>query len=578
MGKKKDKDSDQQSDPLALTRVLTTYRLPDRTGFEDAWIGMEPTFQTKKSVKLWNKLSQKPGGEDAYFKSKYMLKVQQKIACGIEDTYRARNKKGKPDTPFATVERKTDLDQWQVERQNLRFHWNDDALPDFVVRFGMDPETFEYSIKPVPVAWLYNEAFVAFLERFVWRVPMSYGLHPTIAHGGGQLSMSVKTLLGGSLIADEIAYRLNHPELATLIMDCPSPDTRTFRATRERFTAFRDALTHYWAGGYHPMAIGGLTVESAILDRRLGPSSNPPNGLMDPHAGPIGSPRDIFQTNFAFGRALRWQAQYIHPGYWQGAHHSTDGFRPDQIMRYGEGNLNRLQIAGECHIKSGKTLDPERVPEFNAPLEIGMLYDEASYEDRAQMGKTSARDFVEAALLDLHHLRYLSDHPHQRVMDSLAQDQLYIDGEKTIEQYAGADHLAKLRKEARKHNIAESDGRICSDFIEPETLFWGAWNVLPTTDKAVIAQEAVTGFLERVHDAAGMDSRPTVKGADPMEWHRHRVHPILWKALEVGGIKAKNPLYSELNRWKARRAEYLARRPKYSHTGEIPPWETDSSD
>lgn len=575
MTKKRDKDSDLQSDPLALTRVLTTYRRPDRTGFEDAWIGMEPTFQTKKSVKLWNKLSEEPGGEDAYFKSKYMLKVEQKVASGIEDTYRARNKKGKSDTPFAAVERKTDVDQWKVERQNLRFHWNDDELPDFVIRFGLDPETWEYSMKPVPMTWLYNDNFVAFLERFVWGVPQSYGLLPTIAHGGGQLSMSVKTLLGGCLIADEIAYRLNHPELATLIMDVPSADTRPFRATRERFTAFRNALTHYWAGGYHPVAIGGLTVESAILDRRLGPSPNPPDGLMDIHTGPIGSPRDIFQTNFAFGRALRWQAQYVHPGYWQGAHPSAEGYRSDQIMRYGEGNLNRLQIAGECHVKSGKTLDPERVMEFDAPLEIGMLYEEASYEDRAQMGKTSARDFVEAALLDLHHLRYLSQHQHLQVVDSLAQDQLLIDGEKTIERYAGADHLSKLRRAARKSNLEDSDGRVCSDFIEPETIFWEAWNVLPSGEKAVIAQEAVTAFVKRVHDAAGMDPRTAANGADPMEWHRHRIHPILWKALDGAGLKMRDPLRRELDRWKARRTEYLARRPKYSHSGEKPPWGTD---
>ncbi len=33
--------------------------------------------------------------------------------------------------------------------------------------------------------------------------------------------------------------------------------------------------------------------------------------------GPAGSKREVFQTNFAFGRAVRLAAQSIDPGYWQ---------------------------------------------------------------------------------------------------------------------------------------------------------------------------------------------------------------------------------------------------------------------
>lgn len=577
MAKKKGKKNGSVPPELhRMTRVLSTFDKPEYTSFDDAWIGMEPTFQSKKSIKMWEKMSEDTAGEDAYFKSRYMLKIEKKMADDIEATYRSWRKKGMSYCPFTDVERKSDLDQWKVDRQNLHFHWKDKNLPDFEIRFGLDPETWEYSLKPVPVVWLYDEDFVGFLEKFVWGVPLTNGLSASIAHGGGQLSISAKVLMTGSLLADEIAYRLNHPELATLIMDAPSPDTRAFRATRKRFSAFRDVLQHYWAGGFHPGAIGTLTVENAILDQGWGPNSSPPDGLMDPLHGPTGDARDVFQTNFAFGRALRWQAQYIHPGYWQGAHPTAEGYRPDQIMRYSEGNLNRLQIPGECHVKSGKTLDPERVSELSTPLEVALLYDEASYEDRAQMGKTSARDFVEAALLDIHHLRYLSAHPHVEVQASLLQDQLLTNGEETIERHGGVERLAALRKEAREINLEDSDGRICSDFIEPETVFWEAWKALPAGEKAAIAHEAVAGFVERVQVAAEADPRPAAKGADPMEWHRHRVHPILWQALETATLKAKDPVRRELDHWKARREEYMARRPIYSQAKLEPPWGAES--
>ena len=57
----------------ALTRVLKTYRDPETTDFGNAWVGMEPTFQTKKSVRKWKRLSVTPEGEDAYFRDNYMM-------------------------------------------------------------------------------------------------------------------------------------------------------------------------------------------------------------------------------------------------------------------------------------------------------------------------------------------------------------------------------------------------------------------------------------------------------------------------------------------------------------------------
>ena len=225
------KDAAPNRDPLTL--VLETYRSPEATDFSNAWVGMEPTCQTKKSVNKWITMSSKPGGEDAYFLDHYMLKTQEKVAKKIEKRYEAQRQKGKTHCLFARVERDDDLDQWKIRRQNLLFHWADENVEPFQVRFGLDPETFEYSIKPVPLAWFYDERFVTFLEEFLWKVPRKLGLSYAIAHGGGQFSLSAKTFLTGSLLADDIAYKLNHPELATWIMDWPNPDDRAFRATRQ---------------------------------------------------------------------------------------------------------------------------------------------------------------------------------------------------------------------------------------------------------------------------------------------------------------------------------------------------------
>ena len=66
------------------------------------------------------------------------------------------------------------------------------------------------------------------------------------------------------------------------------------------------------------------------LDRGFGPGPTTRKGL-DPKRGPVGDAGAVFQTNFAFGRAVRLLAQNVHPGYWQSAHPDEDGYRPDQI-------------------------------------------------------------------------------------------------------------------------------------------------------------------------------------------------------------------------------------------------------
>lgn len=563
-----------------LTAVLATYRRSDATDFADAWVGLEPTFQTKKSIRKWAKLSQTPEGEEAYFKDDYMQKTARKVARSIQKKYDAWRAEGThPCCFFDAVEYETDRDQWKVRRQNLIFHWPDHDMEPFKIRLSLDPETFEYTLKPVPLAWFLDDRFVDFLQEFVWAVPLNLGMSNSIAHGGGQFSFSAKTYLGGSLLADDIATRLNHPELATWITDYPNCDDRSFRATGPRFRAFRDLIQQYWAGAFHPRSIGTPTVENAYLDRGFLPAHDPVRGAMNSKTGPVGSPAEVFQTNFVFGRAIRLLAQNIHPGYWQSATPHEDGYRPDQIMRYSEGNLNRLQIAGELHVKSGKVLDPQDIPEFDAPLEVSMLYEEASWENRAQMSKTSARDMVEAVLLDAHHAQYLQKNPRVKVRTSLLQDQLLHDAERTLRKHGTKETLARLREEARESNLAYSMGRIKSDWIEPETLFWEAWRVLPASERAAIAHEAIGGFVAFVEEAASVDPRAQAKGYDPMEWHRHRVHPHLWRALELepGVLGTRDRVRDELRRWQVNQAIYLARRPVYSITGVPAPWEDTAS-
>ena len=151
----------------------------------------------------------------------YMVGTLKKVAVDFVKSWRKRREKFDPTCYFDSVERIKELDKWESVRQNLEFKWADKKLGDFEVRWTIDPETFEYSIKPVPLVWFYDPWFMAFLENFVWGAPLAAGLKPSLAHGGGQFSMSAKTLMSGSLLAVIIAEKLNHPGLSTWIMDWP---------------------------------------------------------------------------------------------------------------------------------------------------------------------------------------------------------------------------------------------------------------------------------------------------------------------------------------------------------------------
>jgi transposase len=62
-----------------------------------------------------------------------------------------------------------------------------------------------------------------------------------------------------------------------------------------------------------------------------------------------------------------------------------------------------------------------------------------------------------------------------------------------------------------------------------------------------------------------------------MEWHRHRVHPLLWQALrdDPSVLAAEEPAQRELAAFFADEERYLLRRPIYSPTKATPPWETE---
>jgi hypothetical protein len=556
----------------SLTAPLATYRRPDTLSWENAWIGIEPTFTNARALRRWTRLTQKEGGEVDFFWDKYMLRTERQLALAIQRTFERLRRRGE-DTLFDRVVLTVGEDEWGVKRQELDFQWRDRSTESFNVRVGLDPEVFEYSCKPVPLGWFYDERFLGFLQRVLFDVPERLGLAVAAAHGGGQFHASAKTLLQGSLLADDIAYRLDHPELACWTMDAPSPDGRAFRATRERRRAFERVLDAYWSGCFHPRAIGVLTVENALMDRGFDPAALARPELMDQRSGPIGGSRDIFQTNFAFARTVRLRAQNVHPGYWQSAHPDEYGYRPDQIMRYSEGNLNRLQIRGELHVKSGVPLERVEAPEFDLPLEISMLTREASWEYRAQASRTSARDWAEAVLLEMHHAQYLQRHPHVRLRGSLLQDQLLADAAETLQRRGKSELLARLHRQARKLNLAESRGRMKSDWIEPETLFWAAWKALGPAERAEIAREAVCGFAERVQQASTVDPRPGAPD-DPMRRHRHRVHPLLWKALawRRSSLKPGDLARRELDAYAADRRTYAARRPMWSPGPARPPW------
>src|SRR5262245_28400300 len=91
-GEKGDKKKDAR-EPDPMTKVLATFRDPATCGWEDAWVGCEPTFQSEKSIRKWDKMAGLGHeGEDAYFKDDYMLGTQRDVAKAIEKRYASKKK------------------------------------------------------------------------------------------------------------------------------------------------------------------------------------------------------------------------------------------------------------------------------------------------------------------------------------------------------------------------------------------------------------------------------------------------------------------------------------------------------
>jgi hypothetical protein len=254
-----------------------------------------------------------------------------------------------------------------------------------------------------------------------------------------------------------------------------------------------------------------LTAENAYLDRGFGPASHRDASLMDRQSGPTGTSREVFQTNFAFGRTVRLAAQSIDPGYWQSPPNEV-GYKPEQVMRYSEGNLNRLQIAGELHVKSGNPRGSAGRTRMSARLRAA--------DHRGELGEprrcahTSARlrrnAVVGCASRAICRLTRASA---RRVVatGSILGDAGHVGG------YGANAVLDRLHAQARLANF-EASGRIRST-ASNRTAVLGASTYPSSEQHATHAKPAASwnGFI-RPHPW----TRPMAIRSDG--WHRHRIH------------------------------------------------------
>ena len=574
-----------------LAAALSEVRDPSRSDWESAWVTLTPAFTDKKTAKLWERLAgpesgasgeNGAAGEAKFFAHKNTLHLEKSAAKALASKYRQAQQSKEPWCLFDSCERQEAPDPRRGPRRSLLFSGRGESASGLRLHLGMAAGTLAFCLGPVPLRWLYDPRFVRFLQELLWDVPRSLGLVPTLSAGGGEFSVSAKTYLDGSLLCDDLADKFNHPELACWTMDLPRAHSRGFRATRQRRAAFNRIIGEYWAGAFHPGALGPLRVENAFLERGFLPAAEPPEGLMTKEtavAGPVGSLQEVFQTNFAFGRALPLLAHRVHPGNWQKAHPQSARYRPELLPGYSEAALSRLAIIGELQ-DGADELPADRIPEFTASLEKSFLDDRAAWEHRAHGGRTSAEDYVEALLHEVHRAQYLQRHPSVQPKASLLQDQLLADADDTLARHGGGARLGQLQQQARALNLRDSYGRIKSDFIEPETLFWEAWHVLPAGERAAIAREVVRNFRTRVTEAASCDPRlpspqSDSEASDPMAWHRHRIHPILWQAIEQDATPHidRDPILRELRQFKEHESLYLSRRAELDVQTRPSPWD-----
>lgn len=572
-----------------LAALLTQMRDPAAVEWENAWVSLAPAFAEKKATKLWHRIAAAGADERRFFAHKHTLHLEKALAKALIGKYQKAQTKKEPWCLFDSCERQDTLDAHHGRSRGLVFRCDDNGAPCDALRIHITsgPGALCCQVDPIPLRWLYDPRFVRFLQELLWDVPLSLAMSPTAGGGGGEFALSAKGFLTGSLLCDELADRCNHPELASWTLDTPRAASRGFRTTRVRRAAFEHVIEQYWAGAFHPRAIGVLRVENAFLDRGFLPAADPIEGLMTKEtavAGPLGTLQEVFQTNFALGRALRQLAHGVHPGSWQKARPDSVRLHPERLYCRGEASLRGLAICGELHDDPSPQIAPDRIPEFAAPLTQALLSEQAAWTYRAAGGRSSAQDFVESILLQVHRAQYLQRHACVGPRASLLQDQLLADAEESLLRHGGSARLGQLQELARARNLRDSRGRIKSDFIEPETLFWEAWQILPKGERGAIAREVVRSFREYVSEAASCDPRRIERAADsepgdPMSWHRHRIHPILWQAIEADAAShaERDPVLRELRKYKEHASLYQSRRPPFAlHTRRVP-WDPPPS-
>jgi hypothetical protein len=67
---------------------------------------------------------------------------------------------------------------------------------------------------------------------------------------------------------------------------------------------------------------------------------------------------------------------------------------------------------------------------------------------------------------------------------------------------------------------------------------------------------------------------PRKPEGDPMLWHRHRIHPELWRALAAkkNSVRSNSLALKELEAFRADEKHYVAMRPIFSPLNDREPW------
>ena len=89
----------------------------------------------------------------------------------------------------------------------------------------------------------------------------------------------------------------------------------------------------------------------------------------------------------------------------------------------------------------------------------------------------------------------------------------------------------------------------------------------------------MVGFVSRVTESASCDPRRHNEShapTDPLDWHRHRIHPLLFDALatEKPSPTDRDLPQREYRRFLIDKAELLSRRPPWSVGKRAAPWES----